>query len=64
MGGHFLMHCGYGVTCYVIIQPVTTIIALITQITGKYGEGSFHATVAYPYLSLVSSVAQGIVGMV
>ena len=57
MGVLFLRRCSYGVFAYAIIRPMTTIIALICQLTGTYGYGEDSKTKSYIYLALINGVA-------
>ncbi len=44
---------------YVIIRPITALVAFITQAKGVYGEGElFNATRAYTYVVFVNSWSQ------
>ena len=47
-----------GVLNYVIIRPVSTSIALITDYFDKYGQGRIDFSKSYIYLAVVTSFAQ------
>ena len=48
-----------GVLNYVIIRPITALIAFISESRGVYGEGElFNATKSYTYVVFVNSWSQ------
>ena len=59
MGEEFLRMCKAGVLNYVIIRPLTALIAFICESNGVYKEGElFNPAAAYPYLVAVNSWTQ------
>ncbi|MEE6461351.1 hypothetical protein FKM82_001265 [Ascaphus truei] len=58
MGDVLLFRCKLGVLQYTVVRPVTTIIALICQLTGVYGEGDFNLKNAWTYLVIINNVSQ------
>lgn len=58
-GGYkFLNHIKQGILQYTVVRPITTMVALITQICGVYGEGSWSLSYAYIYLFIVNNLSQ------
>jgi len=59
MGEPFLRLCRHGVINYVVIRPVTSLLAFIADSNGKYGDGQIlNPWVAYPYLVFVNNLSQ------
>ena len=58
MGQDFINGCTHGVTSYIVIRPLTTIIAFACELTGTYGEGQFSPKHAYLYLAVINSCSQ------
>ncbi|XP_075055084.1 transmembrane protein 184C isoform X2 [Mixophyes fleayi] len=58
MGDVLLFRCKLGVLQYTVVRPVTTIIALICQLSGIYGEGEFSLTNAWTYLVIINNASQ------
>lgn len=58
MGLTLIDRCKHGVLQYTVVRPVTTLIALICQICGKYDEGDFNFTSAWSYLVIVNNISQ------
>lgn len=58
MGDVLLFRCKLGVLQYTVVRPVTTIIALICQLTGIYGEGDFSLKNAWTYLVIINNASQ------
>ncbi|CAN2388794.1 transporter activity, partial [Pristimantis euphronides] len=58
MGDVLLFRCKLGVLQYTVVRPVTTIIALICQLTGVYGEGDFNLKNAWTYLVIINNASQ------
>ncbi|KAE8630222.1 hypothetical protein XENTR_v10000737 [Xenopus tropicalis] len=58
MGDVLLFRCKLGVLQYTVVRPVTTVIALICQLTGVYGEGDFSVKNAWTYLVIINNVSQ------
>lgn len=59
MGPVFLQKCAAGVIAYIVCRPLTTVIALICEAAGVYGNGEIRGDRAYPYLAAVNSFTQG-----
>ncbi|KAG2484774.1 hypothetical protein HYH03_016428 [Edaphochlamys debaryana] len=58
MGTRFLWECKKGVLNYVILRPICTALAFITDIFDKYGEGQINFKKSYIYLATVTSSSQ------
>lgn len=58
MGGVFINRCKFGVLQYTVILPITTLIALICQFTGKYKEGVFDAKAAWLWIVIINNLSQ------
>ncbi|XP_073432343.1 transmembrane protein 184C isoform X3 [Dendrobates tinctorius] len=58
MGDVLLFRCKLGVLQYTVVRPVTTIIALVCQLTGIYGEGDFNLKNAWTYLVIINNASQ------
>ncbi|KAG9480067.1 transmembrane protein 184C [Eleutherodactylus coqui] len=58
MGDVLLFRCKLGVLQYTPVRIVTTIIALICQLTGVYGEGDFSLKNAWTYLVIINNASQ------
>lgn len=58
MGRRFLWETKKGILNYVILRPLCTIIALITDHWGKYGEGRIDFSKSYIYLSFATNCSQ------
>lgn len=59
MGEPFLRLCRHGVINYVVMRPLTTTIAFITEANGVYGDGQIlNPLVAFPYLTLINNLSQ------
>ena len=59
MGPEFLRTCKAGVLNYVIIRPITALIAVISEANGVYGEGElFNATKSYTYCVFINGWSQ------
>ncbi|GAB1601728.1 transmembrane protein 184C-like [Argonauta hians] len=58
MGREFIRNCKHGVLQYTIIRPTTTVLALITELFGKYDEGEFNEDSAWPYLVFINNASQ------
>lgn len=57
-GYRFLNNIKQGILQYTVIRPITTMIALITELAGVYGEGSWSFSTAYIYLFLINNLSQ------
>ncbi|GIM14058.1 hypothetical protein Vretimale_17090 [Volvox reticuliferus] len=60
MGTRFLWECKKGVLNYVILRPICTALAFITDIFNKYGEGQIDFKKSYVYLAAMTNFSQGI----
>ncbi|XP_069487348.1 transmembrane protein 184C [Ambystoma mexicanum] len=58
MGDVLLHRCKLGVLQYTVVRPVTTIIALICQLSGVYGEGDFSFKNVWSYLVIINNASQ------
>ncbi|PAA49046.1 hypothetical protein BOX15_Mlig005766g1 [Macrostomum lignano] len=59
MGRPFLDRCKHGVLQYSVIRPITTVITLICELLGVYGEGDFlRFDSAFPYILFVNNMSQ------
>lgn len=58
MGSEFLWECKKGVLNYVILRPVCTVIALISERFDKYGEGQIDPTKTYVWTALITNCSQ------
>ncbi|KAG8453960.1 hypothetical protein GDO86_000548 [Hymenochirus boettgeri] len=58
MGDVLLFRCKLGVLQYTVVRPVTTVIALICQLSGVYGEGDFSLKNAWTYLVIINNASQ------
>ncbi|GLC71802.1 hypothetical protein PLESTF_001168600 [Pleodorina starrii] len=58
MGSKYLWECRKGVLNFVIIRPVCTGIALITDIFDQYGRGEIDFKKSYVYLTTVTNFSQ------
>ncbi|UYV64424.1 TMEM184C [Cordylochernes scorpioides] len=57
-GSDFIETCKHGALQYTVIRPLTTVIALMCELGGVYGEGKFSLSVAYPYILVVNNLSQ------
>ncbi|XP_054721919.1 transmembrane protein 184C-like [Uloborus diversus] len=57
-GQYFIDACKHGILQYTVIRPVTTLISLISELCGVYGEGEFSAKYTYPYIVAVNNLSQ------
>eukprot|EP00201_Polytomella_parva_P018258 CAMPEP_0175072124 /NCGR_PEP_ID=MMETSP0052_2-20121109/19699_1 /TAXON_ID=51329 ORGANISM="Polytomella parva, Strain SAG 63-3" /NCGR_SAMPLE_ID=MMETSP0052_2 /ASSEMBLY_ACC=CAM_ASM_000194 /LENGTH=299 /DNA_ID=CAMNT_0016339521 /DNA_START=289 /DNA_END=1184 /DNA_ORIENTATION=+ len=58
MGQQFLWNCKKGVLNYVILRPIVTALALITDMYGLYGKGQINYSKSYIYLAVVTNFSQ------
>lgn len=61
VGGRiFMLRCKHGILQYVVIRPITTFIAFISQIFGFYGEQNYNpfSGNTYPVLFLINNASQ------
>lgn len=57
-GRLFLHRCRHGILQYVVVRPLTTLFAVVSQIVGAYGEGQFNLGKSYIYLLVVNNISQ------
>lgn len=57
MGTEFMLQCKHGVLQYVITKTIATILTLMFEWIGIYGEGQFSAGVAYPYMAFFLNIS-------
>ncbi|KAG8190546.1 hypothetical protein JTE90_004121 [Oedothorax gibbosus] len=57
-GNYFIQACKHGILQYTVIRPVTTLISLITEMCGVYGEGKFSPNYAFPYIVAINNFSQ------
>lgn len=60
MGREFVHNCKHGILQYTVLRPLTTMIAVLCEVNGVYGEGTLQAGVAYPYILAVNNVSQAV----
>lgn len=48
-GRKFMVRCKHGILQYVVVRPITTLIAFISQLLGFYGEGNYNILSGYTY---------------
>jgi len=54
----FIASCKSGVVQYCFVRTLTTLVALVTQLTDRYHEGEFDFRFAYLYLVVVNNISQ------
>ncbi|KAI8827170.1 organic solute transporter Ostalpha-domain-containing protein [Fimicolochytrium jonesii] len=54
---HFLHYCKIGTLQYVVLRPVTTVLAVVTQLTGKFCEDSMSPRFAHLWIIIVNSIS-------
>jgi hypothetical protein len=57
-GEKFILSCKSGVIQYSFVRTLTTLIALICQMTDTFHEGDFHPAYAYLYIVIINNVSQ------
>lgn len=59
-GKSFMIRCKHGILQYVIIRPLTTLIAFTSQLFNFYGEGNYNPFSGYtfPVLLLINNASQ------
>ncbi|XP_037807293.1 transmembrane protein 184C isoform X3 [Lucilia sericata] len=58
MGREFIHNCKHGILQYTVVRPITTFIAVICELCGVYGEGTFAGNVAFPYIVVINNISQ------
>lgn len=59
-GKSFMVLCKHGILQYVVVRPLTTLIAFISQLFDFYGEGNYNplSGYTYPVLLLINNASQ------
>lgn len=58
-GGRLFMHrCRHGILQYVVVRPITTLLAVFSQIFNIYGEGEYDLGKMYIYLLIINNISQ------
>eukprot|EP00056_Hartaetosiga_gracilis_P007562 m.109820 g.109820 ORF g.109820 m.109820 type:complete len:604 (+) comp12740_c0_seq2:13-1824(+) len=58
MGQPFINACTNGVTSYVVVRILSTIIAFCTELAGKYGDGDITFDKSWIYIVIMNSISQ------
>ncbi|XP_059061904.1 transmembrane protein 184C [Achroia grisella] len=58
MGSEFIHNCKHGILQYTVVRPITTVISMICELSGVYGESDFSPKVAFPYMIAVNNLSQ------
>ncbi|XP_045459527.1 transmembrane protein 184C [Melitaea cinxia] len=58
MGREFVHNCKHGILQYTLVRPVTTVISMICDLCGVYGESDFSPNVAFPYMIAINNLSQ------
>eukprot|EP00054_Salpingoeca_dolichothecata_P025064 m.172952 g.172952 ORF g.172952 m.172952 type:complete len:307 (-) comp25232_c0_seq1:396-1316(-) len=58
MGRPFIHYCTNGVVSYIVVRPLTTIIALVCAWAGKYEDGKIETDDSFLYLAVINSISQ------
>lgn len=59
-GRAFMLRCKHGILQYVVVRPITTLIAFISQEFGFYGEDQYNplSGYTYPVLLIINNLSQ------
>lgn len=58
-GGRLFMHrCKHGILQYVVVRPLTTLLAVFSQLFNVYGEGEYDLSKTYIYLLVINNISQ------
>lgn len=57
LGMEFMLQCKHGVLQYVVVRVVLTVLTLVLQGLGLYGEGEFKWNETYPYISFFMNIS-------
>lgn len=57
-GRSFMFRCKHGISQYVVVRPVTTLLAVLSQLAGIYGEGEYDLRKTYIYLLIINNISQ------
>ncbi|XP_013185709.1 transmembrane protein 184C [Amyelois transitella] len=58
MGSEFVHNCKHGILQYTLVRPLTTVISVICELCGVYGESDFSPNVAFPYMIAFNNLSQ------
>ncbi|GAB4823802.1 hypothetical protein N2152v2_010848 [Parachlorella kessleri] len=58
MGEDFFWETKKGVLAYVIARPLMTLVSVVCNLFGVYGDGEFRGDRAYPYVAFVNNCTQ------
>ncbi|XP_013175452.1 PREDICTED: transmembrane protein 184C [Papilio xuthus] len=58
MGSEFVHNCKHGILQYTLVRPLTTVISMICELCGVYGESDFSSNVAFPYIIAINNLSQ------
>ncbi|XP_023938212.1 transmembrane protein 184C [Bicyclus anynana] len=58
MGREFVHNCKHGILQYTLVRPLTTVISMICDLCGVYGESDFSPDVAFPYMIAINNLSQ------
>lgn len=58
MGSEFVHNCKHGILQYTVVRPITTVISMICELCGVYGESDFSPKVAFPYMIAINNLSQ------
>ncbi|KAL0884110.1 hypothetical protein ABMA27_016129 [Loxostege sticticalis] len=58
MGREFVHNCKHGILQYTLVRPITTVISMICELAGVYGESDFSPKVAFPYMVAINNLSQ------
>ncbi|CAK1551965.1 unnamed protein product [Leptosia nina] len=58
MGSEFIHNCKHGILQYTLVRPLTTVISMICELSGVYGESDFSPNVAFPYMIAINNLSQ------
>lgn len=59
-GKNFLIRCKHGILQYVVVRPITSMVAFISQLFNFYGEGNYNplSGYTYPVLLIINNASQ------
>lgn len=59
-GRRFMVRCKHGILQYVVVRPITTLIAFLSQLFDFYGEGNYNpfSGYTYPVLLAINNASQ------
>jgi Organic solute transporter Ostalpha len=56
-GSKFLRWCKAGTLQYCVVRPLTTVVAVVLNVLGLYGESNFHLNYGFLYLTVVVNIS-------